>query len=84
VPRSLSPINESVATLAPDCPEVDSTQRYRLFFESGLAGVIQTNWDGRVVDCNDACAQIFGYASARELIGMPMAVPNIAHRSSTS
>ncbi|HXX17763.1 MAG TPA: PAS domain S-box protein [Candidatus Acidoferrum sp.] len=50
--------------------EIDSArQRYRLFFDSGLAGFIQTTWDGRIVDCNDACAHIFGYGSARELIG---------------
>jgi len=50
--------------------EIESAeQRYRLFFDSGLAGFIQTTWDGRIVDCNDACAHIFGYGSARELIG---------------
>jgi len=50
--------------------DIDSAQqRYRLFFDSGLAGFIQTKWDGRIVDCNDACAHIFGYGSASELIG---------------
>jgi len=53
--------------------DIDSAQqRYRLFFEAGLAGMLQTNWDGRIVDCNDACAHIFGYASAKELIGIPI------------
>jgi two-component system, NtrC family, sensor kinase len=64
--------------------ELDAArQRYRLLFDAGLAGVIQTNWDGRIVDCNDACAQIFGYASAGELIGTPMTelYPNSERRA---
>lgn len=58
-------------------------QRFRLVFDSGLAGVLQTGWDGRVVDCNDACAQIFGYETARELIGRSIAdlYPNSEHRA---
>jgi diguanylate cyclase (GGDEF)-like protein/PAS domain S-box-containing protein len=45
-----------------------SEQRYRLLFERNLAGVYRTSIDGRVLDCNDACARIFGYASREELI----------------
>ncbi len=44
-------------------------QRYRQLFERSLAGVVRTNADGRISDCNDACARIFGYASRQELIG---------------
>jgi len=62
----------AAVTPATDGGGLEPAQRYRLLFEAGLAGVIQTNWDGRIVDCNDACAQIFGYGSARELIGMPI------------
>jgi len=38
-----------------------SEARYRLLFERNLAGVFRTGTDGRVYDCNDACARIFGY-----------------------
>jgi two-component system, cell cycle sensor histidine kinase and response regulator CckA len=46
-------------------------QRYRLLFERSLAGVIRTTLDGKILDCNDACARIFGYASREELIASP-------------
>jgi two-component system, sensor histidine kinase and response regulator len=44
-------------------------QRYRQLFERSLAGVVRTNADGRIADCNDACARIFGYTTREELIG---------------
>jgi PAS domain S-box-containing protein len=47
-------------------------QRYRLLFERSLAGVIRTTLDGKILDCNDACARIFGYASREELIASPV------------
>ncbi len=46
-----------------------SERRYRLLFERNLAGVYRNTLDGRVLDCNDACARIFGYGSREELIG---------------
>jgi diguanylate cyclase (GGDEF)-like protein/PAS domain S-box-containing protein len=42
--------------------------RYRLLFERNLAGVYRTGADGRIIDCNDACARIFGYTSRDDLI----------------
>lgn len=45
-----------------------SEERYRLLFERNLAGVYMATEDGTVVDCNDACAQLFGYASREELL----------------
>jgi PAS domain S-box-containing protein len=45
-----------------------SEQRYRLLFERNLAGVYRVTVDGRLLDCNDACARIFGYASASEML----------------
>ena len=42
--------------------------RYRLLFERNLAGVFRTTVDGRILDCNDALARIFGYASRDELL----------------
>jgi two-component system sensor histidine kinase/response regulator len=47
-------------------------QRYRVLFERSLAGVVRTDSDGRILDCNDACARIFGYAAREEIIGTPM------------
>lgn len=46
-----------------------SELRYRLLFERNIAGVALTNSDGKVVDCNDACARILGYDSAEEVRG---------------
>jgi two-component system, sensor histidine kinase and response regulator len=43
-------------------------QRYRLLFERSLAGVYRITLDGRILDCNDACARILGYASRDSLL----------------
>ena len=40
-----------------------SEERYRLLFERNLAGVYSTTLDGRILVLNEACAQMFGYAS---------------------
>ena len=45
-----------------------SEERYRLLFERNLAGVYRVTVDGHLLDCNDACARIFGYASASEML----------------
>ena len=45
-----------------------SEERYRLLFERNLAGVYVATEDGRLIDCNDACAQLFRYASREELL----------------
>src|ERR1700680_1941446 len=47
-------------------------QRYRLLFERSLAGVIRTTLGGRILDCNEACARIFGSSSREELIASPV------------
>ena len=47
----------------------DSEARYRLLFERNLAGVYRSTSDGQILDCNDACARIFGYESRQELLG---------------
>jgi len=46
--------------------------RYRLLFERSLAGVYRITLDGRLLDCNDACARIFGYDSRTELMANPV------------
>ena len=43
-------------------------ERYRLLFERNLAGVFRTSIDGRILDCNDALARIFGYRNKEELL----------------
>ena len=43
-----------------------SEQRYRSLFERNLAGVLRTTLDGRILEVNDAFAQIYGYASPSE------------------
>jgi diguanylate cyclase (GGDEF)-like protein/PAS domain S-box-containing protein len=40
-----------------------SEARYRLLFERNLAGVFRTGADGHILECNDACARIFGFES---------------------
>ena len=45
-----------------------SEERYRLLFERNLAGVYRAALDGRLLECNDAVAQILGYASREEVL----------------
>jgi two-component system, cell cycle sensor histidine kinase and response regulator CckA len=53
--------------------ELESAEeRYRQLFERSLAGVIRTTLDGRILECNLACARIFGYATCEELIASPI------------
>ena len=44
-----------------------SEERYRQLFERNLAGVF-TSRNGKLVDCNDSFAQIFGYDSREQMI----------------
>jgi len=46
-----------------------SEEKYRLLFERNLAGVLRGTADGQLLDCNDACARIFGYPSRTEMLG---------------
>jgi two-component system cell cycle sensor histidine kinase/response regulator CckA len=48
-----------------------SEQRYRLLFERNLAGVFRTTVDGRILDCNEAFARLFGYSSREEMLSRP-------------
>jgi PAS domain S-box-containing protein len=45
-----------------------SEQRYRLLFERNLAGVFRTSVDGRILDCNEAFARLYGYSSREEIL----------------
>ena len=50
-----------------------SEGRYRSLFERNLAGVCCTTPDGRFLDCNEAYARMFGYASREEALrGSPV------------
>ncbi len=46
----------------------ESEQRYRMLFERSLAGVFRTALDGRILNCNEAFAHIFGYESPAEVL----------------
>ena len=48
----------------------DSELRYRTLFERNLAGVFRSTIAGRLVDCNDAFASIFGY-SRDQMLALP-------------
>src|SRR6267143_5746761 len=43
-------------------------ERYRVLFERNVAGIILTNADGRIMDCNEPCARIFGFDSRDEML----------------
>ena len=45
--------------------------RYRMLFEGNLAGVYRTTLEGKILDCNDSFAQIFGYSSRDEVLSLP-------------
>ncbi len=49
----------------------ETQERYRLLVERNLAGVFRSTIDGRVLDCNEAFAAIFGYSSREELFAHP-------------
>lgn len=42
--------------------------RYRHLFEQNLAGIVQTNLAGEIIDCNDAYARMLGFGSRLELL----------------
>ncbi len=46
----------------------ESEARYRSLFERNLAAVYLTSEDGGVIDCNEACVQMFGFSSREELM----------------
>ncbi|MEP6914675.1 MAG: MHYT domain-containing protein [Acidobacteriota bacterium] len=45
-----------------------SENRYRLLFERSLAGFYRSTIDGRILDVNEACFHMFGYASREEYL----------------
>ncbi len=47
-------------------------QRYRQLFERSLSGVLRTTQEGQILECNLACARIFGYADCQALSASPV------------
>jgi diguanylate cyclase (GGDEF)-like protein/PAS domain S-box-containing protein len=45
-----------------------SEQRHRLLFERNLAGVYRNTIDGKMLECNDALAQMLGFCSREEFL----------------
>ncbi len=53
----------------PAAPGRAAEERYPLLFERNPAAVYRTTLEGRVVDCSESLARIFGYVTPREIIG---------------
>jgi PAS domain S-box-containing protein len=43
-------------------------ERYRVLFDKNIAGAILTTPEGRIVDCNEPCARIFGFESRNGML----------------
>jgi PAS domain-containing protein len=43
-------------------------ERYRVLFGENVAGTILTTPEGRIIDCNEACARIFGFDSKETML----------------
>ncbi|HET6245331.1 MAG: PAS domain S-box protein [Bacteroidetes bacterium] len=48
---------------------IKSEERYRLLFESNMAGVFRTTISGKIIECNKAFVDIFKYDSVDEIQG---------------
>ena len=46
---------------------IRSEERYRLLFESNMAGVFRTTYSGKILECNKAFLDIFEYNSIEEI-----------------
>ena len=49
----------------------ESEERYRQLFDRNLAGVYRSTVEGRILECNDAFARIYGYGSSEEALQHP-------------
>ncbi|HYU33796.1 MAG TPA: diguanylate cyclase [Thermoanaerobaculia bacterium] len=48
-------------------------ERYRLLFERNPGGVYRSTVDGRLLDCNEAFARMYGYPSREAILAQPSA-----------
>lgn len=61
-----------VQGIARDVSEREANEeRFRLLFERNLAGVFRGTVDGRIVECNDALARMFGFESREAFMLQP-------------
>ena len=56
-----------------------SEERHRLLFHRSLAGGYQSSVEGTLLDCNDAFARVFGYASRIQCLEVGASSPIIGH-----
>jgi diguanylate cyclase (GGDEF)-like protein/PAS domain S-box-containing protein len=47
-------------------------ERYRLLFERNPAGMYRSTLDGRLLDCNEAFARMFGYPDPASVLALPV------------
>src|SRR3974390_3536585 len=60
--------------------EMALEERYRSIFERNLTGLYVASIDGTILDCNEACARILGFADRKELFGDPARASQIILR----
>lgn len=59
----------AVQLVVRDLSERKATEaRFRLLFERNLAGVYRSTTEGRIIECNEACARMFGFQTPAEMI----------------
>ncbi len=68
--RSLSTTRRRAIGLAEDMTRSlrESERRYQILFEQNVAGIFRSTLDGRILECNEAFARVFGYPSRREML----------------
>jgi PAS domain S-box-containing protein len=47
----------------------ESEERYRMLFQRNLAGVFRSSMDGKILECNQAMANILGFDSPQKALG---------------
>src|SRR5437588_602611 len=50
-----------------------ASERYSQIFERNPVGLYRTTLEGKILDCNDACARIFGYGNREALLAQTAA-----------
>jgi diguanylate cyclase (GGDEF)-like protein/PAS domain S-box-containing protein len=58
-------------------------ERYRRTFERNLTGLFIAEQDGAILDCNNACAQILGFADRSALLANPAAAQRLVRELSS-
>ena len=60
--------------------ELALEERYRDIFERNLTGLYVAGEDGKILDCNDACARILGYTGRAELFKDSARAEQLIHK----